>query len=212
MVWVKICGITRKVDAEVAVEAGADALGFNFYTPSPRAVDPQVAREIAAGLPQAVTPVGLFVDAPLEEVVETAELCGLGTVQLHGQEPPDYCLRVGLKVIKAVRVKDAESLSALKDYDVEAFLLDAFSPELVGGTGRVFDHDLVALAKDSGRPIILAGGLTPETVASAVRATRPFGVDVASGVEESPGVKDHAKVRAFVERAKATDVEMIHET
>lgn len=212
MVWVKICGITRKEDAVVAADAGADALGFNFYEPSPRYIDPEVARDIISVLPGGVTPVGLFVDAPLEEVRETAELLGLRTVQLHGGESPEYCREVGLEVIKAVRVRDAGSLDGLKDYDVKAFLLDAYSSDLMGGTGRTFDYDLVAEAKASGRHIIVAGGLTPETVSSVVEKTRPYGVDVASGVESSPGFKDPPKVRAFIERAKATDVETIHET
>lgn len=212
MVWVKICGITRKEDAVVASDAGADALGFNFYKPSPRYIDPELARDIISALPATVTPVGLFVDSPLEEVRETARLVGLRTVQLHGDETPDYCREVGMEVIKAVRVRDAGSLEVLKDYDVKAFLLDAYSSDLVGGTGRTFDYDLVAKAKEVGRPIIVAGGLTPETVSSVIEKTRPYGVDVASGVESSPGFKDPPKVRAFIERAKATDVETIHET
>jgi phosphoribosylanthranilate isomerase len=212
MIWVKICGIMRKYDAQVAVEAGVDALGFNFYSKSPRAVEPRLAREIIEGLPNTVTPVGLFVDAPLEQIRKTAELCGFQTVQLHGNESPGYCNKIGLQIIKAVRVKDAKSLASLKDYDVKAFLLDTYSPGLAGGTGRPFDHQLVELAKTVGRAIIVAGGLTPDTVTSVIRVTRPYGVDVASGVESSPGVKDPVKVRAFVERAKATDVEMIHET
>lgn len=212
MVWVKICGITRAQDAHVAVEAGADALGFNFYAPSPRSLDPDLAREIIAGLPTAVKPVGLFVDAPMGEVRRVAGLCGIHTVQLHGSESPTYCMELGLEVIKAVRVKDAESLERLEDYQVAAFLLDTYSSSLAGGTGSIFDHHLVSLAKASGRPVIVAGGLTPETVASVVRETRPYGVDVASGVESSPGVKDPQKVRDFIARAKEASMEKIHET
>ncbi|MFQ5893837.1 MAG: phosphoribosylanthranilate isomerase [Nitrospinota bacterium] len=207
MVWVKICGITSEADAACSVEAGADALGFTFYAPSPRAIEPEQARAIIAGLPDEVTPVGLFVDAPLEEVRRLAALCGFRTVQLHGEEAPAYCHEVGLEVIKAVRVRDAGSLAALADYEVAAFLLDAFSPDRPGGTGTTFDHGLVEAAKASGRPIIVAGGLTPETVSAVVRATRPYGVDVATGVEAAPGVKDPTKVRAFVERAKAAEGE-----
>lgn len=212
MVWIKICGITRAADADVAVEAGADALGFNFYASSPRAIDPHRARDIIAALPDGVTPVGLFVDAPIEELQRLSALCGFGTVQLHGGESPAYCREVGLEVIKAVRVEDAGSLAALGDYDVSAFLLDAFDPDTAGGTGKPFDHRLVEQAKAAGRPIIVAGGLTPETVAAVIRDTRPYGVDVASGVESAPGVKDHAKVRAFIERAKTAEAEVIHET
>jgi phosphoribosylanthranilate isomerase len=163
-------------------------------------------------LPSDVTPVGLFVDAPLDDVRRTADFCGIRTVQLHGQEPPEYCQNVGLEVIKAIRVKGAESLSVLNDYEVKAFLLDSYSADTHGGTGKTFDHDLVAQAKASGHLIVVAGGLTPETVASVVQRTKPYGVDVASGVESAPGIKDPPKVRAFIERAKATDVEMIHET
>lgn len=212
MVWVKICGITRKEDAVVAVDAGADALGFNFYKASPRYIEPNLARDIISALPGSVMPVGLFVDAPLEEVRETAELLGLRTVQLHGVESPEYCRELRLEVIKAVRVRGPESLDGLKDYDVKAFLLDAYSSDLAGGTGRTFDYDVVSKAKATGRPIIVAGGLTPETVSFVVEKTRPYGVDVASGVESAPGLKDAPKVRAFIERAKATDVEAIHET
>ncbi len=214
MVWVKICGITGGADAAVAVEAGADALGFNFYAQSPRAIEPQLARDIIAGLPEYVTPVGLFVDAPLEEVKKLSAMCGFRMVQLHGQESPEYCRKADLDVIKAVRVKDSGSLADLPRYEVAAFLLDAFDPDLAGGTGKGFDYHLVEEAKEkaAGRPIIVAGGLTAENVGEAVRATRPYGVDVASGVEAAPGVKDQEKVRAFIERAKAAEAETIHET
>jgi phosphoribosylanthranilate isomerase len=203
VVWVKICGITRPEDAALAAEAGADALGFNFWHASPRSLEPERARQIIVGLPPEVTPVGVFVDSALDELRAVAELCGLRVVQLHGQESPDYCKKTGLEVIKAIRVRDEESLKALDDYDVFAFLLDAYMETQPGGTGRGFDHRLVERAKARGRPVIVAGGLKPETVASVIRATRPFGVDVASGVEASPGVKDPKKVRAFIERAKA---------
>ncbi len=211
MVWVKICGITREIDAAVSVEAGADALGFNFFAPSPRAVTPDAAKSIIATLPSQVTPVGLFVNAPLEEVQRIAELCGIQTIQLHGEESPEYCRGVGLDIIKVVRVKDGESLAGLDAFEVKAFLLDTYSADRPGGTGQSFNHSLVAKAKASGRPIIVAGGLTPETVASVVLATQPFGVDVASGVESAPGIKDPLKVREFINRAKAAAVEAIHE-
>jgi len=203
MVQVKICGITRLEDAQVAVEAGADALGFVFYPPSPRCVTPQQAAQIIRRLPPFVTTVGLFVDVPLDTVHDIALLCGLDRVQLHGRETPEFCARVKRPVIKAFRIKHADSLADLPGYRVAAFLLDAYvEGALPGGTGASFPWQLAAQAKPYG-PVILAGGLTPENIEAAITQIHPYGVDVSSGVECVPGIKDHQKVREFVERAKA---------
>ena len=203
MVRVKICGITNVEDAQVAVDAGADALGFVFYPPSPRCVTPERAGQIIRTLPPFVTTVGLFVDAPAEAINSIAKQCGLDRIQLHGRETPDFCKALTRGVIKAFRIKNAESLANLPSYRVSAYLLDAYvEGALPGGTGASFAWELVAQAKPHG-PVILAGGLTPETVAEAILRVRPYGVDVSTGVERAPGLKDHRKVRAFVARAKA---------
>jgi phosphoribosylanthranilate isomerase len=203
MVSVKICGITNLEDAQVAVEAGADALGFVFYAPSPRAVTPEQARLIINTLPPFVTAVGLFVDASAQLIHEIVEQCRLDCVQLHGRETPDLCDAVRCRVIKAFRIKDADSLTHLPRYRVSAYLLDAYvEGALPGGTGASFAWELASKAKPYG-PVILAGGLTPDNVEAAIRQVRPYGVDVSTGVERAPGLKDHQKVRAFIARAKS---------
>lgn len=201
MVRVKICGITNLEDALIAIEAGADALGFVFHEKSPRDVSPQKAASIIARLPPFVQTVGLFVDADPERVNWIADFCGVDLVQLHGNEDPDFCSEIRRRVIKAFRVKDAASLSALGRYHVSGYLLDAWSPDAHGGTGTTFDWNLSReLAGD--RQIILAGGLSPENVRDAIEIVRPYGVDVSSGVESSPGCKDHGKVRNFIAAVK----------
>ena len=207
MVQVKICGITSLEDAHTAVDCGADALGFVFYPPSPRYVTPEQAAQIIRALPPFVTTVGLFVDVTCDVVNETVARCGLDRVQLHGRETPEYCLRISRPVIKAIRIKNAESLTSVPDYMVSAYLLDAYvEGALPGGTGASFAWELAARAKLYG-PVILAGGLTPENIETAIVQVRPYGVDVSSGVERLAGVKDHQKVRQFIARAKAVVLE-----
>jgi phosphoribosylanthranilate isomerase len=200
---VKICGITNETDALAATEAGADALGLMFYEPSPRNVSLKVAAEIARRLPPFVIKVGVFVNAPEDLVLRAIGECGLNIVQFHGDETPDYCQLFPVMTIKAFRIRDAESLQSLPDYKTDAWLLDAYVADKLGGTGAKFNWDLAVEAQKLGRPIFLAGGLTPENVADAVRQLRPYAVDVSSGVEASPGKKDHEKVRAFIQAAKA---------
>ena len=200
---VKICGITTVEDAAAAVEAGADALGFIFVKQSPRYISPASAAAIIAGLPRTVLKIGVFVDAAEAQVASMLRDCGLDRVQLHGNESVEVCSRVSCEVIKAFRVKDQASLAPLRQYHVSAFLLDSYVPGQLGGTGAKFNWDLAVQAKEFGRPIFLAGGLTPENVADAVAKVGPYGVDVSSGVESAPGKKDHRKVREFVRRAKA---------
>jgi len=203
MVHVKICGITSLEDAQAAVDAGVDALGFVFYPPSPRYVTPEQAAQIIQRLPPFVTTVGLFVDVALDTVNETAARCGLDRIQLHGRETPEFCRQVTRPVIKAFRIKNAESLVHLPGYRVSAYLLDAYvKGGLPGGTGASFAWKLAAQARPYG-PVILAGGLTPENVEAAIVQTRPYGVDVSTGVEHAPGIKDHQRVREFIARAKA---------
>ena len=201
-VKVKVCGMTSLKDALVAVEGGADAVGFIFYKKSPRSVTMKTVREIVLELPPFVDTVGVFVDETAEQINKIADYCNLDIIQLHGDESPTYCKKIRRKVIKAFRIKDMQSVKKLSSFQVSGFLLDTFSENLHGGTGKVFDWNLALPAKKFG-PVIMAGGLTPNNVQQAVRQIRPYGVDVCSGVESEPGIKDHKKVRAFLNNAKA---------
>ncbi|MCX8091109.1 MAG: phosphoribosylanthranilate isomerase [Verrucomicrobiae bacterium] len=202
-VKVKICGITNLADARAALDAGADMLGFVFYETSPRFVPVEAAAAIIRELPPHAVKVGVFVN-PAEALVTRAIIeCGLNLLQFHGDEPPEFCTQFGLMSLKAFRLRDARSLELLPRYPTDAWLLDTFVPGQLGGTGRTFNWELAIEAQKLGKPIFLAGGLTPENVAEAVARVRPFAVDVSSGVEVAPGRKDHAKVRAFVAAAKA---------
>jgi len=198
MIKIKICGITNLEDALLAAELGADALGFIFYSKSPRKVAPETAREIIAQLPPFVVSVGVFVDEAAAVVQELTARVGLDWVQLHGQESPEYCRNLGRKVIKGFRIKDEDSLRLLADYQgaAQALLLDTYKQGQVGGTGTAFDWRLAREAKKYGW-IILAGGLTPENVSRAIAIALPAAVDTASGTEAAPGRKDPAKLRAF---------------
>ena len=201
---VKICGITCAEDALAAVAAGADALGFNFCPASPRYLDPRNARDIVRGLPPFVTAVGVFVDVVSpEEVRRIARLSGVSVLQLHGEESPDYCrrLRGSYPLIKALRLGGGLNRQTLGEYPVQAFLLDTYDETRRGGTGKTFDWSLASSLADL-CPIILAGGLTPDNVAAAVRAVRPYAVDVCSGVEARPGKKDPEKLARFVEEVR----------
>ena len=200
-VRVKICGVTRPEDARAAAGAGADYLGVNFWPQSPRAVDVGRALAIAAAAP-GVPLVGVFVDAPRDQVARTAESARLSLVQFHGGETPAYCRDWPWPVIKAIRVPEGGSAAALAEpfADVDYLLVDAYVAGRPGGTGVRVGAE--ALAGAPGERLFLAGGLTPENVADAVRAVRPFAVDVASGVEERVGVKDHEKIQRFIQRAK----------
>jgi phosphoribosylanthranilate isomerase len=195
---VKICGITNPADAQVAVEAGADAVGFIFYEKSPRFVTLQQAAEISRQIQPYVMRVGVFVN-PLEDMVLRAIAeCGLTMLQFHGDESPEFCAQFGLMNMKAFRVHGPETLEQIPKYKTDAYLLDAYSSTTLGGTGEKFNWDLAVEAQKFGKPIFLAGGLTPENVAQAIHKVHPFAVDVSSGVESAPGKKDHAKVKAFI--------------
>jgi len=206
-VKVKICGITNAPDALAAVEAGADALGFMFYEKSPRHISIPDAARVIRELPPFIMKVGVFVDASEDLVMRAIGDCGLNLLQFHGNESPEYCTQFGLMSMKALRIRDAESLKALSDYSTDAFLLDAYVADKLGGTGEKFNWHLAIEAKKSGKLIFLAGGLTPENVAEAVKRVQPFGVDVSSGVEAQPGKKDRDKVRAFIQAAKSVEMD-----
>ncbi|HEY7725722.1 MAG TPA: phosphoribosylanthranilate isomerase [Anaeromyxobacteraceae bacterium] len=201
IVRVKICGVTRLEDALAAAAAGADAVGFNFWPGSRRFVSPGAARAIASRLPPFVTAVGVFVNQDPAEVRRACLAAGCAAAQLHGDEPPADAAAVGLPVLKAFRLAAPGDLRALDRWPGAAVLLDAPS-EGYGGSGRGFDWSLARRAVEAGRTVVLSGGLAPENVAAAVRAVRPWAVDVASGVESSPGVKDRELVARFVRAAK----------
>ena len=206
MIKVKICGITNIQDALAAAEAGADALGFVFFKESPRYIDPARAGEIIDSLPPFISTVGVFVNANENFVKYAVNESGVGILQFHGSETPDYCASFGMPYVKAFQVKDKESLNPLKDYpDVAALLLDAYSENSPGGNGVLFNWDIVEAAtrsrSTSGR-IILAGGLTAENVAEAIRKVRPYAVDASSGVEVAKGKKDAEKMRRFISAVK----------
>ncbi|MFY0528844.1 phosphoribosylanthranilate isomerase [Archangium gephyra] len=202
---VKICGVTRVEDARMAWAEGADALGLNFYPRSPRYVTPETAAALARTRPALGALVGVFVNESPDVIRARVRDCGLTSVQLHGDEPPEACAGYGVPVIKAMRVRGPEDVEKARTYvgagDVATLLLDGAAPGY-GGGGVGFDWSLVARLADAGVPVLVAGGLNPNNVREAVRATRPYGVDVASGVEVSPGVKDADAVRAFVRAVK----------
>jgi len=203
---IKICGITNAADAVAAVEAGADALGFMFFANSKRHVSFRTAAEIIRELPPFVSKVGVFVNAPESVIRQAVAETGIDTLQLHGEEAPEFCARFApLKVIKAFRIRDHDSLRACLAYRDHAWLLDSFVDGAHGGTGVAFNWDVAGEATKLSRMVILAGGLKPESVADAVQRVRPYGVDVSSGVESAPGQKDHAKIRAFIAAARAAD-------
>jgi phosphoribosylanthranilate isomerase len=200
MVKVKICGLTCIEDAVAAMEAGADALGFVFE-PGRHQVTPEQARAIIAALPPFVSIVGLFVNEDVAVVRQIAEFCWLDTLQFQGDESPDYCASFSRRVIKGFKIKDETSLERLEAYTVTAYLLDSYVPGLSGGTGRSFNWEL-ARGLSASRPIILAGGLTPANISTAISVIKPFAVDVSSGVENESGRKDPQKMADFVRRAR----------
>lgn len=208
---IKVCGITRLQDALCAVECGADALGFIFHRKSARYVDPEEARLIIEQLPPFVDAVGVFVDKEREEVEEIVRYCRLGYVQLHGDESAKYAERLlrftsPCEVIKAFRVGEQTTVEDFEPYipHVKAFLLDTFDKELVGGTGKSFDWAIIPRL-GLRKPFMLAGGLDPLNIAAALQQVRPYGVDVNSGVEVAPGLKDHQQIREFVRIVREFD-------
>jgi phosphoribosylanthranilate isomerase len=199
---IKFCGITRLEDAELAVSTGAWAIGLIFWPGSPRRCSDESAAEIAAAVKRRVEVVGVFVNPTLDELARTADAIELTAIQLHGDEGPAFCAeaarRTGCKVIKATRVRSRADIQALSPFPTDYHLLDSYTEGLRGGTGETFAWE-VARGHRGRVPVILSGGLTPANVADAIAAVRPFGVDVASGVERSPGRKDPDKLQAFAE-------------
>ena len=209
MTKIKFCGITVLDDAELAVAAGAWAVGLIFWPRSPRRCDPNAAAEIVAAVRRRVEVAGVFVNATLDHVSEIAEATGVTMLQLHGDEGPAYCAeaarRTGCKVIKAVRVRSGADVQALASFHTDYHLLDSYTAGVPGGTGETFAWD-IARAHRGSVPVILSGGLDPGNVGEAIAAVRPFAVDVASGVERAPGKKDPDKLQAFAAAVRATTI------
>lgn len=206
MTKVKICGITNLEDALKAHELGADFLGFVFFDKSPRKIDAEKARSIIEKLPKETVKVGLFFDQDMETVKSVAKKCSLDILQLHGDETSHYCksLKPFFKIIKSFKVKDASSIAGVTNYeDVDYYLFDTYVKNVPGGTGKSFNWDILK-GMDFKKPIFLAGGLTPKNVGEAIKSLSPFAVDVASGVEKSPGSKDHKLLKEFINNAKKT--------
>ena len=207
MTLVKICGITNREDALASVDSGADALGFNFYRHSPRFIEPDEARKIVDELPSGVLAVGVFVNEAPEAVRSIAARAGVGALQLHGDETPEYCeLLSDHFLIKALRVNSDFQPSAAAAYKVQAIMLDAYDPIKFGGTGHVIDWSSARKTRGLVTRLFLAGGLSPENVAEAIMEVSPYAVDVCTSLEKAPGKKDHDLVKAFIHTAHNTVV------
>jgi phosphoribosylanthranilate isomerase len=205
MTFIKICGITNIDDARAAVAAGADALGFNFYTPSPRYIAPPTAREIVEQLPSSILTVGVFVNEETpESVKKIASEAGVTAFQLHGDESPAYCRELSDRyVIKTLTVSGDFDIEMVQHYDVNAIMLDTRDNNLRGGTGRVFDWSVAIEVNKVAAKLFLAGGLSPENISEAIELVRPYAVDACSALEDRPGIKNHDRMRAFVELARS---------
>jgi len=204
MTLIKICGITNLTDALHAVHAGADALGFNFYHPSPRYIEPSKAREIIDKLPQNVLKVGVFVNE--EAVLSIANEAGVNALQLHGDETPEYCSKLkNWFVVKTLSVDEKFEAQKCLEYEVDAIMLDAKHPNLRGGTGQVIDWSIARSIQQLGVKVILAGGLSPENVQEAIKLVKPYGVDACSALESDAGKKDQQKVSTFIQTIRAMD-------
>lgn len=211
MVLVKICGITNLDDALAAIDAGADALGFNFYPRSPRCIRPETARTIIDGLPANVLTVGVFVNEELHTIEKTAAEAGVSALQLHGSESPEYCKQLqGRYVIKVFAARDEFTPETVLDYDVQAIMLDAFDNEAAGGigggTGKLSNWSVARKTRELFPRLFLAGGLSAENVGDAINLVNPYAVDACSLLESAPGRKDHARVRAFLAAVRAATV------
>lgn len=203
--FIKICGVTNGDDALYAAEQGAHAIGFNFFPRSKRFISLAMAGEISRGLKATIMRVGVFVSPDRDYVNDVLREVGLDAIQFSGNETPENVLRYRAKVFKAIHVLSVDSIDEMKLFNADAFLLDTHRDGEFGGTGKTFDWDLARKAKQFGK-VILAGGLTPDNVADAVRLVRPYGVDVSSGVELRPGIKDHKKIKEFIRRAAEAHV------
>jgi phosphoribosylanthranilate isomerase len=207
MTFIKICGITNVDDARAAIDAGADALGFNFYRPSPRYISPESAREIIKQLPDSVLTVGVFVNEDTDSLKNIAAQAGIAAVQLHGDESPGYCreLAATYEVIKVLAVAGDFNPQVAQAYEVQAIMLDTRDKTLRGGTGRAFDWSVASQVNQLVPKLFLAGGLSPENIEEAIEIVRPFAVDACSSLEDSPGRKNHDRMRGFVEKTRGVN-------
>jgi phosphoribosylanthranilate isomerase len=207
MFRVKICGITNERDAFFATRFGADALGFIFYRKSPRRILPLRCKQISKKINPFVLKVGVFVNEKKQKVMKILRSCRLQAVQFHGDETPSYCnfFKKKVLVIKAFSLKNEETVEKMKEYDVDAYLIDTYDPHRKGGTGKVFSLKLARCAAKLKKPLILSGGLTPENVLFYLREIKPEAVDVASGVEAKPGIKNLKKMKLFLQKVKNYD-------
>ena len=208
MIPTKICGITNLVDAKVAVENGASAIGFIFYEKSPRAISIENAKSISKQLSYSVIRVGVFVNQNKDFIDKTISEVQLNMIQLHGDESSNFCNQFEVPIFKAVRIKNEASLSVMDQYNVAGILLDTFSNKQYGGTGKTFDWSLINEQIDT--PIILSGGLNPDNILDAIDSVKPAAIDVNSGVELSPGKKDHQKINLLFEKLKNTNTSGFH--
>lgn len=212
-VRVKFCGITSLGDVEKAVKTGADSLGFVFFKDSPRYVNDEYAEAIIKDIPPFVTSVGIFVNEDLRFVEDCVERCGLNAVQLHGDETREYCSKFyglklkGVKLIKAIRLRDKDSIRSIEDCPADAILLDAYKAGMYGGTGSVFDRSLAVFAKEYGRRLIISGGLNPDNVYEVIKEIKPYAVDVSSGIESSPGKKNIELMEEFINEVRRAEQE-----
>lgn len=201
MIRLKVCGIKRIEDALEAARLGYDALGFIFAS-SPRQITPQQAKAIINRLPPFIIRVGVFVNASKEKIIEVANYCGLDAIQLHGDEDPDFCQALkGFRLIKALRIRNEDDIKLIANYPVNAILLDSYQEDKFGGTGKTFNWKLARLARQFKIPIILSGGLNPDNVAEAIKEVNPYGIDVCSGVEDAPGIKNRELLAKFLASA-----------
>jgi len=201
MIKVKYCGITNLNDALKAVRLGVDAIGFVF-SKSPRKVSPEIAKKMINKLPPFVSTVGVFVNEDVSFVKNVAEKCKLDWIQLHGEESPGYCRKIDKKIIKVIK----NNIEDIPEYDVSAFLLDTFVPNIAGGTGKIYNLNLAVKAKRYNKPIILAGGLNTKNIEEAIKKVKPYGVDVSSGIEKEQGKKDYKKMKAFMKKVRACKI------
>jgi phosphoribosylanthranilate isomerase len=208
MIPTKICGITNLSDAQAAAVHGASAIGFIFYEKSSRAISIEDAKFISRHLSNDISKVGVFVNHDKAFIEEAIRFVSLNIIQLHGDETPGFCNQFGVPVLKALRIKDKASFSAMSDYNVDGFLLDTFSNKQYGGTGETFDWSL--LNEQIETPIILSGGLNPNNILDAIDSVNPAAIDVNSGVELSPGKKDHQKINLLFENLKNTNTSGFH--
>ncbi len=203
MFRVKICGVTRPIDVQMIAKAGADAIGFQMSM-GPRKITPLQAKRLIKRIPPWVTPVGVFVNEALSKVKRLIKLCGFQVVQLHGEETESYCEKINVPVIKVIRMKNAMAYNDFQGFRVAAFLLDSYNKNIPGGTGQMFQFSWARKAVQKlPAPVLIAGGLTSDNVQKAIRFSRAFGVDVSSGVEARPGLKDPRKVSLFIRRAQS---------